>query len=48
MNNPYIMKFLDSRATNRNFYLMLEYCAIGDLEVVLTKNFELGFPEELA
>ncbi|EGR33417.1 protein kinase domain protein, partial [Ichthyophthirius multifiliis] len=38
LNHPYIVKFIDAKQTDKNIYLIMEYCKDGDLEGLIKKN----------
>ncbi|CCD26122.2 serine/threonine protein kinase ATG1 NDAI_0G03450 [Naumovozyma dairenensis CBS 421] len=41
INHPHIVKLIDCERTTTDFYLIMEYCALGDLTFLIKKRHEL-------
>lgn len=39
LNHPNIIKLIDFKKTVNNWYLIFEYCELGDLEKYMKKHF---------
>ena len=41
INNPHIVKLIDCERTSTNFFLIMEYCSLGDLSFLIKKKDQL-------
>lgn len=46
LNHPNIIKLHDFKKTSNNWYLVFEYCELGDLEHYMKKYYKGRFPEK--
>ena len=47
-DNPSIVKLYEFKSTNKDYYLFLELCEIGDLNNILIEHFQNSLPEDLS
>lgn len=48
LNHPNIIKLRDIKKTSNNWYLVFEFCELGDLEQYMKEKYNKGFPLNLA
>lgn len=48
LNHPNIIKLRDVKKTPNNWYLIFEYCELGDLEQYMKEKFGGRFPLDIA